>query len=118
MTLSHVDDVASMLAKVIANCFDGVYIVESGTWVLHQRFKATLDAQVPGNPAAIQQHFNVVTDRCISFDGIVKAVAVALGKEAKIVHYDPAKVGLPKGKGFPFRCSSIPAVWFAWYVQH
>ena len=73
--------------------------------MLYQIIKLTIDAQVPGNSAAIQQHFNVVTDRCISFDGIVKAVAAALGKEAKIVHYDPAKVGLPKGKGFPFRCS-------------
>jgi len=33
----------------------------------------------------------------------VKAIAKAAGKEAKIVHYDPAKVKLAKGEGFPFR---------------
>lgn len=35
--------------------------------------------------------------------GIAKAVAAAAGKEAKIVHYDPAQMGLKKGEGFPFR---------------
>lgn len=59
--------------------------------------------QVPGSSAAVKQHFNVVSARYITFDGIVKAVAKALGKEPKIVHYDPDKVGLKKGQGFPFR---------------
>ena len=36
-------------------------------------------ALVPGNPAAIGQHFNVCSDRCITLDGIVKAVARAVG---------------------------------------
>jgi hypothetical protein len=35
--------------------------------------------------------------------GIVKAIAAAAGKEAKIVHYNPAEMGLGKGEGFPFR---------------
>ena len=59
--------------------------------------------QVPGNAAAKGQHFNSVSARYITFDGIVRIVAKALGKEAKIVHYDPAKLGLGKGEGFPFR---------------
>lgn len=59
--------------------------------------------QVPGNSAAVGQQYNVVSERYITFDGIVHAIASALGKEAKIVHYDPAKVGLKKGEGFPFR---------------
>ena len=59
--------------------------------------------QVPGNSSAVKQHFNVVSERYITFDGIVKAVAKALGKEPKIVHYDPEKAGLKKGEGFPFR---------------
>jgi nucleoside-diphosphate-sugar epimerase len=75
-TLSHVDDVASMLAAV------------------------------PGHPGAVGQHFNVCSDRCISFDGIARAVAKAAGKEARIVHYDPKAVALPKGAGFPFRCGT------------
>jgi nucleoside-diphosphate-sugar epimerase len=72
-SISHVEDVAAMLAKV------------------------------PGNKAAIKQHFNVCSDRCISFDGIVQTVAKAAGKDAKIVHYDDGKTGLKKGQGFPFR---------------
>ncbi len=39
--------------------------------------------------------------------GIAKAVGKALGKEPKIVLYDPEKLGLGKGgkaEGFPFRC--------------
>ena len=59
--------------------------------------------QVPGKSAAVKQQFNVVSERYITFDGIVKAVAKALGKEPNIVHYDPEKVGLKKGEGFPFR---------------
>ena len=58
---------------------------------------------MPGNSKAVGQHFNVVSERYITFDGIVKAVASALGKEAKIVHYNPEKIGLKKGEGFPFR---------------
>jgi hypothetical protein len=35
--------------------------------------------------------------------GVVRAIAAAAGKEARIVHYDPAALGLGKGEGFPFR---------------
>ena len=48
--------------------------------------------QVPGNSKASKQHYNVVSDRCISFDGIAKIVAKGLGQEPNIVHYDPSKV--------------------------
>lgn len=72
-SLSHVEDVASLLAKV------------------------------PGNAAAIGQHYNVASDRYITFDGLVKALADAAGVEANIVHYDPKAVALKKGQGFPFR---------------
>ena len=61
--------------------------------------------QVPGNKAAIGQHYNVCSDRCISFDGIVRAAASAAGQEADIVHYDVKKAELKKGEGFPFRTS-------------
>ena len=47
---------------------------------------------MPGNAKADKQHYNVVSDRCISFDGIAKIVASALGQEPNIVHYDPSKV--------------------------
>ena len=48
--------------------------------------------QVPGKSKASKQHYNVCSDRCISFDGIAKIVASALGQEPNIVHYDPSKV--------------------------
>lgn len=35
--------------------------------------------------------------------GIARAIGAAAGKEVKIVHYDPAQMGLKKGEGFPFR---------------
>ncbi|PSC72036.1 Chloroplast stem-loop binding of 41 kDa chloroplastic [Micractinium conductrix] len=72
-SLSHVDDLADMMARV------------------------------PGNAAATREHFNLVSDRCITLDGIAKAVGAAAGKDVKIVHYDPAQMGLKKGEGFPFR---------------
>ncbi len=42
--------------------------------------------------------------------GIAKAVAAGLGKEANILLYDPAALGLGSGgkaEGFPFRCVGL-----------
>ena len=52
------------------------------------------------------QHYNVCSDRAITFTGIAKAVGKALGKEAKVVLYSPEELGLGKSgkaEGFPFR---------------
>jgi hypothetical protein len=118
VNLSHVEDLAEMLAAV------------------------------PGNDSAVKQQFNLASDRAISFDGdmhpcacailpiylavsrkqsfyqalhggmpdadpltalctgIVKAIAKALGKEPKIVHFNPKDFDK---KAFPFRCSCRPA---------
>eukprot|EP00775_Hariotina_reticulata_P006212 gene6211-6448_t len=76
VTLTHVEDVASMLAAV------------------------------PGNQAAIGQHYNVCSDRAVTFSGIVKAVGQALNKDPRIVIYSPEEVGTGKSgkaEGFPFR---------------
>jgi nucleoside-diphosphate-sugar epimerase len=76
VTLTHVEDVASMLAAV------------------------------PGNSAAIRQHYNVCSDRAVTFQGICKAVGKALGKEPRVVVYNPEETGTGKGgkaEGFPFR---------------
>eukprot|EP00879_Flechtneria_rotunda_P022838 GHRR01024133.1.p2 GENE.GHRR01024133.1~~GHRR01024133.1.p2 ORF type:complete len:109 (-),score=28.02 GHRR01024133.1:1483-1809(-) len=76
VTLTHIKDVASMLAAV------------------------------PGNHAAIGQHYNVCSDRAVTFQGIVKAIGKALSKEPRIVLYNPEEVGSGKGgkaEGFPFR---------------
>jgi len=67
------------------------------------------DLQVPGNAAAVGQQYNVASDRYISFDGLVKALAEAAGVEANIVHYDPKAVALQKGEGFPFRTEHFMA---------
>eukprot|EP00210_Caulerpa_lentillifera_P008200 g7830.t1 len=72
-SISHVEDIASMLATV------------------------------PGKKEAVKQEFNICSDRCISFEGICKLVGEALGKRVKIVYYDPKALGLKKGEGFPFR---------------
>ena len=53
-------------------------------------------AQVPGIKAAIGQHYNSASDRYISHDGVVYALAKAAGVEANIVHYDTKAVSLAK----------------------
>lgn len=47
--------------------------------------------------------FNCVSDRAVTFDGLVRLCAQAAGKEAKIVHYDPKAIGVDAKKAFPFR---------------
>ncbi|GBG78791.1 hypothetical protein CBR_g28014 [Chara braunii] len=47
--------------------------------------------------------FNCVSDRAVTFDGLVRLCAKAAGKEAKIVHYNPEAVGVEAKKAFPFR---------------
>lgn len=56
--------------------------------------------QVPGNKKAIGQHYNLCSDRVLTFDGIVRICAEAAGKTPEIVHYEPSSA--PKG-AFPFR---------------
>lgn len=51
---------------------------------------------MPGNKAAIGQQYNAASDRYISHDGVVHALAKAAGVEANIVHYDPKAVSLAK----------------------
>lgn len=72
-SLSHVEDVASMMAAV------------------------------PGNAKAIGQAFSCANDRAITLKGICNEIGKAAGKEPKIVLYSPDKVDLKKGEGFPLR---------------
>ena len=75
-TLTHVEDVASMLAAIV------------------------------GNKDAIGKQYNICSDRAITFQGIAKAVGKALGKEPNILLYSPEALGLGgkgKAEGFPFR---------------
>jgi len=48
--------------------------------------------------------YNVQNSQAISFDGVAKAAAQVVGKEAKIIHYNPNDVSFPPGtKAFPMR---------------
>ncbi len=40
------------------------------TTLSHVEDLAALLATVPGNSAAVKQHFNLCSDRCITFDGV------------------------------------------------
>uniref|UniRef100_A0A0E0E940 NAD-dependent epimerase/dehydratase domain-containing protein n=1 Tax=Oryza meridionalis TaxID=40149 RepID=A0A0E0E940_9ORYZ len=72
--ISHVRDLASMLALAVES---------------------------PG--AAAGRIFNCVSDRAVTFNGLVKMCAAAAGAEPEILHYDPAAVGVDAKKAFPFR---------------
>jgi nucleoside-diphosphate-sugar epimerase len=63
-------------------------------------------AAVLGNERAIGQIYNVAGDRYVTFDGIARACAVAIGKSPdglKLVHYDPKQFDFGKRKAFPMR---------------
>lgn len=61
----------------------------------------TLAVEKPA--AANGSIFNAVSDRAVTFDGLVRLCAKAAGKEAEIVHYDPKAAGVDAKKSFPFR---------------
>ena len=80
------------------------------TSLTHVEDVAAMLAAVPGNRAAIGQHYNICSDRAITFNGIAKGVAGALGKDVNIVHYSPEEIGMGKGgkaEGFPFRWAAV-----------
>jgi nucleoside-diphosphate-sugar epimerase len=48
--------------------------------------------------------YNVQNTQAITFDGVAREAAKVLGKEARIVHYDPKDYNFPSGKkAFPMR---------------
>ncbi len=58
------------------------------------------------NPKAIGQIYNISGPKAVTFDGLAKACAVAVGKDPnalKIVHYDPTQFDFGKKKAFPMR---------------
>ncbi len=61
---------------------------------------------VLGNDQAIGQIYNISGDKAVTFDGLARACAIAIGKDPNainIVHYDPAKFDFGKKKAFPMR---------------
>jgi nucleoside-diphosphate-sugar epimerase len=72
----------------------------------HVQDLAAAMATVLGNPKALGQTYNISGDRYITFDGIARACAAAVGKspeDLKLVHYDPKQYDFGKRKAFPMR---------------
>lgn len=80
---------------------NGMHITQLG----HCHDLAKAMAAVLGNEKAIGQIYNVSGDRYVTFDGLARACAAAVGKssDVKIVHYDPQKFDFGKRKAFPMR---------------
>lgn len=74
------------------------------TNISHVRDLSSMLALAVEKPdAANGTTFNAVSDRAVTFNGLVKLCAAAAGKEAKIVYYDPKAIGIDAKKSFPFR---------------
>lgn len=61
---------------------------------------------VLGNRNAVGEVYNVSGDRYVSFDGLARSCALAVGKDpdqVKLVHYDPKAFEFGKRKAFPLR---------------
>ena len=61
---------------------------------------------VLGNAKAAGQIYNISGDKAVTFDGLAKACAKAVGKDPdtlKIVHYNPKDFDFGKKKAFPMR---------------
>lgn len=59
-----------------------------------------------GNSKAIGKTYNIQDEQAITFDGLVRACAVAMGKDPsslEIVHYEPKDFDFGKKKAFPCR---------------
>jgi nucleoside-diphosphate-sugar epimerase len=72
----------------------------------HVKDLAQAMANVLGNTAAIGQIYNVSGDRFVTFDGLARTCAAALGKDPdrlQIVHYDAKQFDFGKRKAFPMR---------------
>jgi len=81
---------------------NGMHITQLG----HCQDLARAISQVLGNQQAIGQIYNVSGDRYVTFDGLARTCAAAVGKSAadlKIVHYEPKQFDFGKRKAFPMR---------------
>lgn len=61
---------------------------------------------VLGNPKANGQIYNISGPKAVSFDGLARACATAIGKDpdaVNLVHYDPKQFDFGKRKAFPMR---------------
>eukprot|EP01018_Ginkgo_biloba_P006096 Gb_01706 [translate_table: standard] len=74
------------------------------TNISHVRDLSSMLVLAVEKPAAASGNvFNAVSDRAITFDGLVRLCAKAAGREVNIIHYDPKSLGIDAKKAFPFR---------------
>lgn len=81
---------------------NGLHITQLG----HVKDLAGAMCHILGSSQAIGQIYNVSGERYVTFDGLARACAEAVGKPAdtvQIVHYDPNLFDFGKRKAFPFR---------------
>ena len=81
---------------------NGMHITQLG----HVKDLVKAMCQVLENKIAIRQTYNISGNRFVTFDGILRACAIAAGKsvdDVKIVHYDPKQFDFGKRKAFPMR---------------
>lgn len=72
----------------------------------HVQDLAQAMASILGNQNALGQVYNISGERYITFDGIAKACAKAIGKSPdnlQLVHYNPKDYDFGKRKAFPLR---------------
>jgi nucleoside-diphosphate-sugar epimerase len=72
----------------------------------HVQDLAAAMVAVLGNPKAVGQIYNISGDRAVSFDGLARACAQAVGQDPdalSLVHYDPKQFDFGKRKAFPMR---------------
>ena len=80
----------------------GLHLTQLG----HVKDLAAAMVATLGNPKAIGQIYNVSGDRYVTFDGLARACATAVGKSPEaleLVHYDPKAFDWGKRKAFPMR---------------
>lgn len=81
---------------------NGQYITQLG----HVEDLALALAALLAKPQTIGQIYNISGDRYVTFDGLARACAEALGQDpqaVKLVHYDPKEFDFGKRKAFPLR---------------
>ena len=81
---------------------DGCHITQLG----HVQDLAMAMAAVLGNTTAIGHIYNISGDRYVTFDGLARACAEAVGKSPdalRLVHYNPQTLELSGRKAFPLR---------------
>jgi nucleoside-diphosphate-sugar epimerase len=81
-------------------------VPDNGQWITqlgHVRDLAAAMVAVLGNDRAKGQIYNVSGDRYITFSGLAQMCGEAIGKEARLVYFDPKQFDFGKRKAFPLR---------------